>query len=74
MARLRPLPYREVERKLRAAGSKIVRQKGRHVKFLRHDFAGVRTAIVPRRREVPIGTLQSILRQVGLDVDEFVRM
>ncbi|MCY4369793.1 MAG: type II toxin-antitoxin system HicA family toxin [bacterium] len=74
MARLRPLPYREVERKLRAAGFEKVRQRGSHVKFLRQDFDGARTAIVPRHRELSIGTLRSILRQAGLDVDTFVGM
>lgn len=70
----RPLPYREVARKLRAAGFVEVSQKGSHVKFTRDTDAGVRTAIVPRHREVAIGTLRSILRQSGLTHDEFEQL
>jgi predicted RNA binding protein YcfA (HicA-like mRNA interferase family) len=34
----------------------------------------LRTAIVPRHREVAVGTLRSILRQAGLPVDEFEQL
>jgi predicted RNA binding protein YcfA (HicA-like mRNA interferase family) len=71
---LRPLPYRQVKRKLEAAGFKQVSQKGSHVKFVKHANAGTRTAIVPRHREVTVGTLRSILRQAGIEPDEFERL
>jgi len=69
-----PMPYREVTRKLRRAGFAEVSQRGSHVKFARYSEEGTRTTIVPRRREVPIGTLRSILRQAGLSVGEFERL
>lgn len=68
---LRPLPYREVRRKLEAAGFQIIAQRGSHVKFVRETDEGIRTAIVPEHREVAVGTIRSILRQAGLTVDEF---
>lgn len=68
---LKPLPYREVKRKLEAAGFTEVSQKGSHVKFVKDAGAGVYTAIVPHHREVAIGTLRSILRQAGLSPEEF---
>ena len=71
---LRPLPYREVKRKLEAAGFTQVSQKGSHVKFIRRTDEGTRTAIVPRHREVAVGTLRSIMRQAGLAPDEFERL
>jgi predicted RNA binding protein YcfA (HicA-like mRNA interferase family) len=71
---LRPLPYREVKRKLEAAGFTQVSQKGSHVKFIRRTDEGTRTAIVPRHREVVVGTLRSIVRQAGLASDEFERL
>lgn len=74
MARLRPLPYREVARKLRAAGFAEVSQRGSHVKFAKTTAAGTRTATVPRHREVVVGTLRSVLNQAGLSVDEFDRL
>ncbi|MCY3896671.1 MAG: type II toxin-antitoxin system HicA family toxin [Chloroflexi bacterium] len=70
----RPLPYREVARKLRAAGFTEVSQRGSHVKFALDTEDGVRIAIVPRHREVAVGTLRSIVRQAGLSRDEFDRL
>ncbi len=51
---LKPLPYREVKRRLEAAGFEEVSQKGSHVKFAKSTDEGTRTAIVPRHREVTI--------------------
>lgn len=67
----RPLPFREVNRKLEAAGFTEVRQHGSHVKFSKRSEQGIHTAIVPRHREVAVGTPRSILRQAGLAWDEF---
>ena len=47
---LRPLPYREVKRKLEAAGFIQASQRGSHVKFVNHADEGSRTAIVPCHR------------------------
>lgn len=70
---LRPLPYHEVERRLRAAEFVRVSQRGSHVKFVKSTNEGTRTAVVPRRRkDVPGGTLGSILRQAGLSAAEFM--
>ena len=71
---LSPLPYREVRRKLLAAGFAEVNQKGSHVKFAKLTATGIATVIVPQHREVAIGTLRSILRQAGLSVEEFERL
>ena len=69
---LRPLPYREVRRKLEAAGFSAIGSSDSHVKFIRvRGAAEVRTVIVPRHREIAVGTQPSILRQTGLSVDEF---
>ncbi|MFN6484037.1 MULTISPECIES: type II toxin-antitoxin system HicA family toxin [unclassified Nostoc] len=68
---LKPLPYREVKRRLEAAGFGEVSQKGSHVKFAKSTDEGTRTAIVPRHREIMIGTLGSILRQAGISAEEF---
>ncbi|WP_445630837.1 type II toxin-antitoxin system HicA family toxin [Nostoc sp. DSM 114167] len=68
---LKPLPYREVKRRLEAAGFEEVSQKGSHVKFVKSTEEGIRTAIVPSHREITIGTLGSILRQAGISVEEF---
>jgi predicted RNA binding protein YcfA (HicA-like mRNA interferase family) len=69
---LRPLAYREVRRKLPAAGFSEISRKGSHVKFAKKTASeGTRTVIVPDHREVATGTLRSILRQADLPPDEF---
>jgi len=56
---------------LEEAGFQEVGQRGSHVKFSKQTLDGLRTAIVPRHREVTTGTLRSTLRQAGLTWDEF---
>ena len=68
---LRPLPYREVRRRLQAASFAEVDQSGSHAKFVKYAEEGVLTAIVPRHREIAVGTLRSILRQAGISPDKF---
>jgi predicted RNA binding protein YcfA (HicA-like mRNA interferase family) len=65
------LPFREVKRRLEAAGFVETSQKGSHVKFVRHSEAVVDTAIVPRKHEIPIGTLRSILSQAHIDPEDW---
>jgi predicted RNA binding protein YcfA (HicA-like mRNA interferase family) len=68
---VRPQLFREVKRKLEAAGFSAVSQTGSHVKFAKTTTEGTRTATVPKHREVAAGTLRSILRQAGLSESEF---
>ena len=68
---LRPLAFREVRRRLIAAGFAEGEHRGSHVKFVRRDPEGIRTAIVPHHKEVAVGTLRSVLRQAGLTPEEF---
>jgi len=68
---MRPVPYREVKRRLQAAGFVEVAQTGSHVKFAKSTDEGTLTATVPKHREVSPGTLRSILRQARLSEREF---
>lgn len=74
MASLRPLPYREVRRKLLAAGFEEKPGRGSHRKFVKFTREGVITAVVPEHREIVVGTLRSILRQAGLTPEEFIAL
>lgn len=74
MGRLKPEPFREVKRRLEAAGFVETSQKGSHVKFVRRLGDVVDTAIVPRKSEIPVGTLRSILSQAHIDVEEWERL
>jgi len=70
LGRLKPLPFREIKRRLEAAGFAEVSQRGSHVKFARHSGEIIDTAIVPRKHEIPVGTLHSILQQAHITPDE----
>jgi predicted RNA binding protein YcfA (HicA-like mRNA interferase family) len=59
---------------LEAVGFVEVSQKGSHVKFARKSPDAVDTAIVPRKSEIPIGTLRSILNQAHIDTDEWEQL
>ena len=71
---MRPVAYREVKRKLEAAGFVQVGQTGSHVKFAKTTSEGTLTATVPKHRDVAAGTLRSILRQARLSPEEFSRL
>ena len=47
---------------------RLISQRGSHCKYRKGD----KTVIVPSpRKEIPIGTFRSIVRQSGLSVDDF---
>ena len=71
MGRLKPESYREVKRRLESAGFVETSQKGSHVKFVRRLGEVVDTAIVPKKSEIPLGTLRSILNQAHIDQEEW---
>ncbi len=71
---MKPLPYREVRRKLLKAGFYEAGQTGSHIKFAKVISAGVITATVPKHREVASGTLRSVLRQAHLSEAEFDKL
>lgn len=74
MGRLKPQPFREIKRRLEAVGFVEVSQKGSHVKFVRRSGETVDVVIVPRKHEISIGTLRSILNQAHITPDEWDRL
>jgi predicted RNA binding protein YcfA (HicA-like mRNA interferase family) len=74
LARLKPLPFREIKRRLEKAGFVEASQKGSHVKFVRRSGETIDTAIVPKKREIPVGTFRSILSQAHIDPDDWDRL
>ncbi len=71
---MKPLPYRKIKRKLERVGFSIKHQRGSHVKFVRENGGEICTVIVPRHREIRVGTLRTIIRHVGLTPDEFEQL
>jgi predicted RNA binding protein YcfA (HicA-like mRNA interferase family) len=74
LGRLKPQPFREIKRRLEAAGFVEASQKGSHVKFVRRSGQSVDTAVVPKKHEVPVGTLRSILSQAHIDPDDWEKL
>ncbi len=65
----RRLGSAEIIRILEARGFRFISQRGSHVKM---RSAEGRTAIIPHpKREIPIGTTRSIIRQSGLTPADF---
>ena len=66
---MKPVPYRELRRKLLKAGFYEAAQTGSHVEFVKPVANGL--AVVPKHREVAGGTPRSILRQAHLTESKF---
>ena len=56
---------------LQSHGFEILRQKGSHIVLQKKQENSTKTAIIPNHKEIKIGTLQSIIRQSGLDKQLF---
>ncbi len=57
---------------LKKLGFYVRRQHGSHI-ILRRDAPFAQT-VVPNHRELDSGTLRAIIRQIGIGVDEFVKL
>ena len=57
----------EALRALERLGFSVIRQTGSHVRLAQGD----RRVTVPMHRILVVGTLQSILRQAGVSLDDF---
>jgi predicted RNA binding protein YcfA (HicA-like mRNA interferase family) len=64
--------WRQVERVLRKLGYTFDRQRGSHRVYVRAQPPD--TIAVPQHREIAKGTLKSIIRQLGLGLDGFVKL
>ena len=77
MAKLPILPTEKIVRALRKKGFEFApkRGKGSHLALVGTDATGrTRLVIIPKRKDVPIGTLQAILEQADLSRDEFLEL
>ena len=74
MTKLPLLSSHKIIKALSKVGFEQVSQKGSHIKLKRKDANKTRTVIVPNFNEIPIGTLLSIIRQSGLDKDDFLKL
>ena len=61
----------EVMKKLKRIGYVAVRQKGSHVRIV-HDDKFRRRITLPMHKEIGVGLLKQILKDVGLDQETFL--
>ncbi len=69
MPKLPRLSGSECVRILEWLGFVVTRQRGGHVVMRRGD----RGCVVPLHRELKVGTLHGVLKQAGVDSDEFIK-
>ncbi len=74
MSKLPVVPAREVIRIAEKLGFAFDRQKGSHAVYLR--TSDNRRLVIPdhKGRDLKPGTLRGLIEDMGLSVDEFVRM
>ncbi len=72
MSKLSPLPFLKVREILMNSGFRLDRVKGSH--FTYKHSTNEREVTVPRKsKDIPVGTLKSIIRQSGLSRSLFTR-
>jgi predicted RNA binding protein YcfA (HicA-like mRNA interferase family) len=73
MGRLSGFKYQQVARKLRRFGFVFVRPGAGSHEIWRNQTNQRKVTVPHHPRELPEGTLRSILREAEIDVDEFLR-
>lgn len=73
MPPIKPLSYRDVIKKLRKLGFVFRRATGGSHEIWWNEKTK-KTCVVPHHREVKIGTIKSIIKQAGINVEKFVKV
>ena len=63
----------EIVRRLKKLGYTFKSQKGSHAKYVKITGTHKNTVIVPMNKDTPRGTLQSILEQANLSLEQFMQ-
>lgn len=76
MPKLPVVSSREIIKILKKQGFKPApkRGKGSHLAFTKMETDKTRLVIVPQSKEIPVGTLISILDQAGLSREQFISL
>ncbi len=72
--RLKPYSYQQVIKVLSRLGFQVIRQHGSHIILKGYYNGAKRTVVVPKHREIAIGTLRGILFQAAITADEFTKL
>lgn len=72
---MKPIKFRDLERKLKTLGFVRISQKGSHIKFARLTTRGhAHTVTVPNHSEVAAGTLKAILTQIDITEEAWEKL
>lgn len=63
---------KEAVKALQQLGFMFIRQKGSHAILRRETSGGVHGCVVPMHREIQPGTLRGILKQAGVELQDFI--
>lgn len=74
MPRLPVINDEKLIRILKTEGFTETRQKGSHLALHKSTPEGIKLVVVPRNRDMPIGTLKSILRKAGITRERFFEL
>jgi predicted RNA binding protein YcfA (HicA-like mRNA interferase family) len=74
MGRLAGFRYREVARRLRKFGFVFDRPGPGSHEVWRHSETGRKVTLPHHARDISEGTLRAVLREAGIDVEEFVKL
>jgi predicted RNA binding protein YcfA (HicA-like mRNA interferase family) len=72
MGRLSGFKYREVARRLRSMGFEFDRPGPGSHEVWRHTASGRKVTLPHHPREMAEGTLRAILREAGIDLEQFL--
>ncbi len=73
MGRLSGFKYREIVKRLKKFGFIFYRQAAGSHEIWRNELTNKYTTIPNHPGDMPEGTLRAILKQAGIDVNEFVK-
>jgi predicted RNA binding protein YcfA (HicA-like mRNA interferase family) len=73
MPKLPRISSREVIRALERLGFEQVRQTGSHVVMKKNTKKGEIGCVIPVHRELKVGTLNGVLKQAQVTVEEFIQ-
>ena len=74
MSSLPALSANEIVKALVKKGFDVKRQSGSHIILVRQNPPPKRTVVIPSYSEIAKGTLLSIIRQTGINRDDFFKM
>ena len=74
MGRLSGFKYRQVAQRLRALGYRFDRAGPGSHELWRHETTGRKVTLPHHAGDMAEGTLRAILREAGIDVDEFLKV